>query len=801
MSKRLLHPALFGPWCLVLLIWQLPVPAFAQAQPQATLAGKNILVLHSHEANAPVFLRTDSGLSTTLQSGGVSSLNQFFESLNLRRNPGSDYRKLLVEKMRMQYSYRKPDLIISMYPEALEFVLRDCRDIFPDVPILALYLPRSFESPKTDRRIIGHSATFDILGTFEIALNLVPGAKRVYVVSGIYEIDRGIEDQARRDLKKWETRLEFLYLSHMSFEDILATISSVPPRSIILLLVLGQDVKGTKYTYPVVAQRLSQVSAAPIFGILDTALGHGIVGGSLVNFEHIGSKAGEIVLDILRGIPPPRDSLEILKVPPTPTFDWRQLRRWKLSEAALPKGSIVINRELTFWDFKYYIIGCLAFCLVETTLIIFLVVQRRHRRSAEEALRERLRFEGLVSNLSAGFVNAALNEIDSQINNGLRSITEFFEADRCSIGLFSEDRTQLVRAFEYHSAEAEPAAESLSKEQLPWYMEQLIRGNPFVMNRVEDLPPEAEKERQLCLVKGMKSVLSLPMVSGGKTFGFCTLVSTRKERVWREELVPRFRLVSEVFSNALERKQAEVEVTHARAELLRVQRLTHLSELTASLSHELNQPLAAILSSAQAALRFLQSATPDLNLFGTILQNIVEDDKRAAGVIRSLRSLVKGEVKEKEPLDINEVLWDVLPLFRSEAIIRNVEIKTDFDNSLPPVRGDKVQLQQVVLNLFMNATEAMSQIPPQQRMIILRTHATDDNIQVAVQDSGPGIASAKIGDIWQPFFTTKGTGLGIGLNICTSIIQAHGGRIWAENNPDGGATFLFELPVMITGNP
>jgi two-component system sensor kinase FixL len=209
----------------------------------------------------------------------------------------------------------------------------------------------------------------------------------------------------------------------------------------------------------------------------------------------------------------------------------------------------------------------------------------------------------------------------------------------------------------------------------------------------------------------------------------------------------------------------------------------------------LNQPLAAILSSAQAALRFLKSATPDLDLFRTILENIVEDDKRAAGVIRSLRSLVKKEVKEKEPLNMNEVLEDFLPMFHGEAVMRNVEVQTDFDNSLPPVFGDRVQLQQVMLNLVMNAAEAMSQIPPEQRRIILRTHATDNHIQVTVRDFGPGIDSAKLRDIWQPFFTTKDAGLGIGLSVCTSIIQAHGGRIWAENNPDGGATFLFELLV------
>jgi hypothetical protein len=296
-------------------------PAHAQMGPQNPLEGKNVLVLHSFEPRAPVFAETDNGLSTTLESGGISVLNQFFQSLDLRRNPGPEYRKLLVEQMRVRYSRRTPDMIVTMYPEALEFVLNDCRDIFPDIPILALYLPEGFELPKTNRRVIGHSARTDIIGTFEIALKLVPGAKRVYVVSGVHDVDKMIEDRARRELNKWETRLEFHYLSQMSFEDMLATISTAPPDSIILALVLSQDVTGTSFTSAKVAQRLSQVSKAPLFGLLDVALGHGIAGGSLINFERIGTRAGELTLDILRGTKTPRNIPEFLDVAPRPNLE------------------------------------------------------------------------------------------------------------------------------------------------------------------------------------------------------------------------------------------------------------------------------------------------------------------------------------------------------------------------------------------------------------------------------------------------------------------------------------------------
>ena len=184
-------------------------------------------------------------------------------------------------------------------------------------------------------------------------------------------------------------------------------------------------------------------------------------------------------------------------------------------------------------------------------------VNALERKQIRLQIEERLRFETLISNLSAGFVNLPADEVDSAINKELRSITEFFDVDRCTVGLFSEDETRLTRAYEYHSAETEPGPEFLLMEQMPWYFEQLIRGNPVVMNRVEDLPSEAEKERSLCLVKGVKSLLSFPMQSGDKTLGSCVLVATRTERVWPKELAQRFRLVTEVFVNALQRKQME----------------------------------------------------------------------------------------------------------------------------------------------------------------------------------------------------------------------------------------------------
>jgi len=184
----------------------------------------------------------------------------------------------------------------------------------------------------------------------------------------------------------------------------------------------------------------------------------------------------------------------------------------------------------------------------------------------QRQLEDRLRFEGLISDLSAGFVNIPSQEIEGAINKWLQRITEFFDADRCTLGLFSEDGA-LRSAYEYHREGVEPAPVSLSKEQLPWYISQLMQGNLVVINRPADLPAEAEAERRLCMAKGMQSVLSIPMVSAGRTLGSCALVAVRAERIWPQDLVQRLRLITAVFAGALDRKRSEESLRESEARL------------------------------------------------------------------------------------------------------------------------------------------------------------------------------------------------------------------------------------------
>ncbi len=247
-----------------------------------------------------------------------------------------------------------------------------------------------------------------------------------------------------------------------------------------------------------------------------------------------------------------------------------------------------------------------------------------------------------------------------------------------------------------------------------------------------------------------------------------------------------------------QRKVSELQAQQQRQELAHLSRVTMLGELSGSMAHELNQPLTAILSNAQAAQRFLAQDKVDLNEVTEILADIVDQDHRADEVIRRLRLLLKeGEVNQL-PLNVNEVLQEGLRLIRNDLVNRGVVLIPRLAPSLPSAIGDRVQLQQVLVNLVMNACDAMTDNSPADRRVVVSTELSNDQgVLCSVSDLGPGIPSESLEQVFNFFFTTKSHGLGVGLAVCRSIIVAHGGQLWASNNLEGGATFHFTLPVTL----
>ena len=244
------------------------------------------------------------------------------------------------------------------------------------------------------------------------------------------------------------------------------------------------------------------------------------------------------------------------------------------------------------------------------------------------------------------------------------------------------------------------------------------------------------------------------------------------------------------------RKHSERQEQQHRDELAHVMRVATLGELTSSLAHEFNQPLNAVLNNAQAGLRFLHRETPDLGEVEAALQDIARDGKRASAVIQRLRGFLKPGMMHPEAVDLNGVIQEAVALVHNELLSRHITTGFSLAPDLPPVRGDRIQVQQVILNLLLNAMEAMQGAETDSREIHLKTEQeSPDFITASLQDTGKGLSSDELERIFEPFCTSKAEGLGLGLSISRSIISGHGGRLWAKPNSDHGATFLFTLPV------
>jgi signal transduction histidine kinase len=291
----------------------------------------------------------------------------------------------------------------------------------------------------------------------------------------------------------------------------------------------------------------------------------------------------------------------------------------------------------------------------------------------------------------------------------------------------------------------------------------------------------------------LHAAFAFPILLGGEVLGVMDFVS-RDVRQPDQELLDMMATIGSQIGQFIERKRAEDALQLAQAELAHVTRVTTLGELAASIAHEVRNPLGAIVASANASLNWLAAERPDLEQVRDALNAIVTDGHRAADVIQRIRQLATKSTPHKVRLDIEDVIGDVVRLVRAEVLKQQVALRLELDSPLAPVLGDRVQLQQVILNLVMNGIDAMTGVEHGRRELTITSRAPDaEHIVVAVADTGVGIDPSTADQLFDAFFTTKPAGMGMGLSISRSIIESHGGRLWAAPNTPCGAVFAFSL--------
>ena len=404
-------------------------------------------------------------------------------------------------------------------------------------------------------------------------------------------------------------------------------------------------------------------------------------------------------------------------------------------------------------------------------------------------------FEKLVSDLSAAFIRVSVEEIDSEIELWLQRTVLALHLDRSTVGQLDPSGALYVT---HQWARAGVTAPDLGldvRQSLPWTARKLLAGELVAVSQIDQFPPEAVEERNYARLNGGACTLAVPMKIGATVVGAVSFGSVLSAISWTPAIVRRLQLVAAIFANALERKRAEAEIRRLSEELRQASQVMTMGELTASLAHELNQPLGAIFNNAKAARRLLTAKTPDLTEIDAALDDIVRDDARAVDIVRNVRAMFQRGEAKMASVDVGQLLHDVARIVSTDSRIKEISWSLELPDSLPAVRGDKTHLTQAVLNLVVNAFDSVCEGDPPREVTLRAGWEDHDHIHVEVCDSGRGIDAKLMPNLFEPFFTTKTNGMGMGLTIVRSIIENHGGRIWAAQNPDRGATLKFVLPV------
>jgi signal transduction histidine kinase len=422
--------------------------------------------------------------------------------------------------------------------------------------------------------------------------------------------------------------------------------------------------------------------------------------------------------------------------------------------------------------------------------------KRGNRRPIAVSLDGKL-FERFIEELSASFVRSPVDEIGSEIDRWIREIVLGLNLDRGALAQIDVRSGRLTVRHSWGRDHLVKLPIGLEfARPAPWFDGTLMKGRTVVFSSVKELPAEFRTNDWITFRRFVpKSNITLPIRVAGVVVGALGFASLKRERTWPPRLIRRLELVAEIFGNALERRLAAEENALLRDELSHMSRTAVMGELSASLTHQLNQPLAAILMNAEEIQRMLESGEPALEELRDAVSDIIKDDLRATETIKGLRSFFRKSEVAKAPLYVREVVAEVVRMVRSDSLLRNVSLAFETPAARTRVAGDRIQLQQVILNLVLNAFDAVSR-QEDLRQVSITMSADQNEIRVAVRDSGEGIADVAMSQIFEPFFTTKPKGMGMGLAIARSIVKAHGGQISARRNPDRGSTFEIVLPAL-----
>lgn len=739
------------PWWRASL-WLFLALHVAGAPGTHAAAPRRVLVVHSFGREFAPFDTMSSTFRTELARQSPEPLEFSEVAIETARFAGATNDQPLVDYVRALQVTRPLDLMIAVAEPATHFFVRNRAALFPETPLIAHVDHRQARLVETCANTTLVPVIVRLPVLLENILELLPRTTNVAWILGASPFERMWADQCRRELDGYSGRVTVHYLNDLTLDQMREYVSALPGDSAVLYAMLAIDAAGVPHEQEQALARLRAASAAPVFGVFESQLGHGIVGGSLLSLEQAGRQAAGVALQLLRGervAAPVEASSESNRR----SYDGRELDRWRIDEARLPPGSDVRFRSPSLWqEHRGPILAAAAVILAQVITIAALLANRARRRRSETGLRE-----------SEARMNLAVEAANLGLWSWDFASDEIWATAKCRelFGFLAHERVTFADFAARVHADDRPA------------MERAVR-------RALEASVPYDTEYRACLPDGRLRWIAARGVAA------------------REEGGGGRRMLG-VCIDLTGKKRAEEESERQRSELAHVARVSTMGALAASLAHELNQPLGAILSNAEAAELLLDHQPLPLADLREILADIRRDDERAGEVIRKMRALLRRRELERQPLDLNAVVGEVLRLVAADAALRKTTVNTDLAPSLPAILGDRVHLQQVLLNLVLNGFEAMGASGTDERRLAVRTRPTAGGIEVSVTDSGPGIRPEIQARLFEPFFTTKTDGMGMGLSIARTIVEAHQGTIGVRSHPSGGATFHFILPEAKAG--
>jgi PAS domain S-box-containing protein len=651
----------------------------------------------------------------------------------------------LARNLKLRYATQHVDILLCESVVVYGF-LQQHPDLWPDVPRVYFAVDAVSHADLSERGFGPNSTVgtirLEIPRTIDLAFQLQPNAPEVVLVAGVHEEDQVLVRDAQKHMSEHYPGRRLRSLDKLPYTEQLAELKKLPPDVIVVMLTIYRDSTGRAVDSSAISREVAQATSAPAYYHVAPGLADGFVGGVVLDWGEIGNQAAQLAARVLRGEP-----AGSIPLPPPirgkPMVNWQQMERWGIPEGRIPPGTEVLFREPTLWhDYRWQVIGAVALVLLQGLLIAAMLVQRARRRRAEAEVREsEARFRTMADS--------------APVMIWLSDHQQRFE--------WVNQRWLDFTGAKQESMLGEGWADVIHPEDLP-----KVRGSETRTGPLEFRARRHDGEYRWLL--STATPRGGPNVPNKGFIGSCLDIT--------------------------ERKEAEVAEQKSRAEIAHLSRLSLMGELLASLSHELNQPLTGIRTNAEVMQILLKRENPDLEKVGECLTDIVRDDHRASEIIIRLRGLAKRQAPALVELDLATVVQEVVALVHSDALMHQVSLSIESERNLPRIQGDRIALQQVMLNLVMNAMAAVQECPVDRRRVCVSVASAGESLRVDVRDWGSGITQEKLRRLFEAFFTTKPDGLGMGLPICKNIIDSHHGRLWAENNPDFGATFHFTLPTV-----